>query len=388
MHRPFLSHKREDADLLAPLRQALLIRGAGAWQDVHDLTIGSGWEEQLREALNYDTQGFIWFGTRASLASATIRDIELPLALERRKANPRGYPLVPAFVDLHPSRDRQLISDALGPELADKLLALNGVPREPGETAATFGHRIAASYSDQMVRGLADQGLRIRISGRPVPADGRLVLDWSSLLDEGAPETPESVAVMQGVLDDIRNAAHSVVERPRIEVQMDLRLPLAAMVGSRWSRIRSVAPIFVQGSERAPIQVDPSRPGQPVHCEEAVEERGGTGPTLIAVSACTGLGTAVTTYADQIDAAAVHLFHVTAGTGERGVLEPDEIAWLAHRVLKTMRAICAGGAAKHLLILGPSSLAAAVGYGANGTGRTTVPIWDRDRGYAGSTVIH
>lgn len=387
MHRPFLSHKREDAPLLAPLRVALLIRGAGAWQDIHDLTLGARWDDQLRQAILYDTQGFIWFATRASLGSATIRDIELPLALQRQRASPHAYPLIPAFVDLHPGADRKLIEDALGVELTEQLLALNGVSRTPGEAELTFATRIAAAYTRQLIRSHAEEGLRLRVAGRPVPADGRLVMDWTTLLDEGLPRSPEATAVMQQVVDEIRDAAHSVLERPRIEVEMDVRLPLAALIGSRWSRIRRVAPTFIQGSEREAINVDPALPGTPLPVDHRVQPRGGAGPILVAMSVRNQLGAAVDVYGEQVDAAAIHHLHVAAGAGERGALEPDEIAWVGHRVLQELRDVHALGVAKHLLLLGPVSLAASIGYGANGTGITTVPFWDRNRGYVGEISI-
>jgi hypothetical protein len=47
----------------------------------------------------------------------------------------------------------------------------------------------------------------------------------------------------------------------------------------------------------------------------------------------------------------------------------------------------ARGVAKHLLMLGPVSLAVRIGAAANGTGRTFVPFWDGGAGYSSGVVI-
>lgn len=45
------------------------------------------------------------------------------------------------------------------------------------------------------------------------------------------------------------------------------------------------------------------------------------------------------------------------------------------------------GVEKHLLLLGPASLAVRIGAAANGTGRTWVPFWDSGAGYTSGVTI-
>ena len=60
---------------------------------------------------------------------------------------------------------------------------------------------------------------------------------------------------------------------------------------------------------------------------------------------------------------------------------------MAQWVVERLGELNAGGVDKHLLLLGPASLAVRIGAAANGTGETLVPFWDGAAGYQSGVVI-
>lgn len=70
-----------------------------------------------------------------------------------------------------------------------------------------------------------------------------------------------------------------------------------------------------------------------------------------------------------------------------GPLDPAGICGAASWAIEQLSALNNRGIAKHLLLLGPVSLAVRIGASANGTGKTTIPSWDGGTGYGSSVVI-
>jgi TIR domain len=101
--RPFLSHKRQDALVVARLRDTLRLYGAGGWKDTEDLRLGASTREEIRRAILEKTGGFIWWGTRRALSSEVINELEIPTALERAHTESL-YPLVPSSTISAPAR--------------------------------------------------------------------------------------------------------------------------------------------------------------------------------------------------------------------------------------------------------------------------------------------
>jgi TIR domain len=124
-YKPFLSHTREESHELALLRDELILRGAGGWQDVDELRLGQRWKAAFGRAIGRETGGFIWWATPATLKSETICRIEVRFALRRARSRRGGaYPVVPLFVGLRPGADADAIKQAFGRRRGKQLLEL------------------------------------------------------------------------------------------------------------------------------------------------------------------------------------------------------------------------------------------------------------------------
>lgn len=237
MYKPFLSHKREDAPDMELLRDQLLMRGAGGWQDSRELRLGQRWMAAFRPAIRTGTGGFIWYGTRKALTSRTICKVEVPLALRRARRRHRpgrahagAYPVVPLFVDLRPSQDSEAIKKAFGRRRGQQLLDLNGVVRDDGEDLASFSRRAARQYVKDLIREHAGDHLRVAITtGREPTGQHDMSLDWRRLVDgDGRLTDPGALATIVETLADIRQALQTKSNCPHITVEPHVRL--------RWRR--------------------------------------------------------------------------------------------------------------------------------------------------------
>ena len=111
------------------------------------------------------------------------------------------------------------------------------------------------------------------------------------------------------------------------------------------------------------------------------------GPAVVAVSVGKDLGDAVVRYADAQGASeAIHL-HVSVDDRPDHALTVQDICDPGQWTVDQLAALNARGIDKHLLILGPVSLAVRIGAAANGTGRTFVPFWDGGSGYQEGIAI-
>jgi hypothetical protein len=392
--RPFLSHKREDADAIVVLRRELTMRGAGGWQDVHDLGLGARVRAAIHRAIGRETGGFIWYGTRAALESQVICKIEVPAALRRaRRRGDAVYPVVPLFVDISPGADRPAIRRALRGLLArrrgDELLDLNGLVKDEAESVEGFCRRAARLYIRDLVRAHPGEQLSVAITGGREPTtEHDLVLDWRELLVDGRVEDATALTVIKETLSDVREAAQSRGRIPKIEVDPTLRLPLAALVGWAWNRVRPVELTVVQTSVSASFVVKDYGAVDTAALPAAVRTAlPGDGPALVAVSVGKDIGDAAAAHAEARGASELIQLHVPVDRTNGGVLGPAEIARVASWTIDELAALRARGEDKELLLLGPVSLATRIGAAANGTGRTLVPFWDGDTGYTGGVRI-
>jgi len=212
-YKPFLSHKREDANELALLHDELCLRGAGGWQDVRDLRLGQRWNLALKRAIGHETGGFIWYGTQNSLSSKTICRLEVPAALRRaRRVVDGAYPFVSLFVDLSPGRDAKAVEKAFGRRSARELLGRHGVCREQNESTEDFARRAARQYARDLVRDHRADHLHVAITGgRPPTSDhARPRARLASQLDpDGRIHDPSAIRTMAETLADIRDAAQT-----------------------------------------------------------------------------------------------------------------------------------------------------------------------------------
>lgn len=382
-YRPFLSHKRSDASDLELLKDQLRLRGAGSWQDADNLHLGQRVIAALKRAIGRETGGFIWWGTRSSLDSRTICKVEVPTALRRQRLRRGGYPVVPLFVDISPNADSEAIQRAFGKRCGKALCNRNGLVRDPGEGIAEFAARAARRYVKDLVREHQHDDLRIAITGGREPTeDYDLVLDWRDVLDEGGRlHDATRLPLLTETLADIRVVAQSRARVPRITVEPHLRLPLAALVGWEWNRVRPIDLRVVQISTAGSMLVEDLGNQMQSASEPREFSFEGDGPHVVALSVGKDLGDTVPRYASGLDArGAIHL-HLD------GPLDPAGICGAASWAIEQLSALNNRGIAKHLLLLGPVSLAVRIGASANGTGKTTIPSWDGGTGYGSCVVI-
>jgi hypothetical protein len=368
----------------------LALRGAAGWQDIRELRLGERWLARFLRVIGRDTDGFIWWGTRRSLESETICRTEIPSALRRaRRRRRRPYPVVPLFVDLAPGSDRNVLEESLGRDEADLLLGLQGLVKDKNESLRGFARRAARTYMKDVVRRRAGKTLHVEISGGRQPTLKQdLVIDWRELLDErGDPSSAESLTIMIEILADIREAAQEASRRPRIVVEPHLRLPLAALVGWEWNSarpveldIRQVSPgrsFVVAAATRRPVRLPDA--------EEIDVPGGGSGPAVVAVSIGKSLAATTARYAVDVEAAEGRHLHLPLGDG--ALLDDARINALSDWVVRELARINDLGHEKHLILLGPVSLATRIGASAHGTGRTWIPFWDGEFGYRGGVSI-
>jgi hypothetical protein len=390
MYKPFLSHKREDAPDMEVLHDELLMRGAGGWQDTRELRLGQRWMAALRPAIRKETGGFIWYGTRRSLSSKTIRRYEVPQALRRsRRRNGGAYPVVPLFVDLSPGQDADAIKRAFGPRKGQRLLDLNGVIRGDGEDLQNFSKRAARYYVKDLIREHSGDHLRVAITtGREPTGEHDLSLDWRCLVDEhGRLADANALATLVETLADIRQALQTKSDCPHITVEPHVRLPLAALIGWEWSRVRPLRLTVQQPSPAGMLTVhdilaDARQWGAP-----DVTQLAGDGPVILAVSVGKPLGDAVQRYAMAANARQTRRVHVYLDDRPGHSLTPEDIASLAQWAVAQLAELNDRGVDKHLLLLGPASLAVRIGAAANGTGLTWMPFWDGGAGYTSGISI-
>lgn len=371
--KAFLSHKREDATPISALREELCLRGIGGWQDTESLPLGQQTRRHIRRVIARDTGGFIWWGTPLVLGSQVVNKVEIPAALKRKRREP-GYPLVPVFAGLSPSRDAARMRSALGRRKASRLLELNGVVRGRDETLEDFVPRAAARYAADAVAGLKSSPITVGFTTFRSPEPGQdLIFDWRPVFDEPTRTlTPGAEARIEEALAGARSALQSTASQPHLVVDFDLPLPLAYLVGLRWSVISRLRVEFRQltGATERTISGD-GDVAYPVESPDLSEVR--EGPVVVSVAAPTAIDAAAKRYAETIGAK--HMLSL----GVDRILEPAEFRGLARATAATLKGLSDLGIEKHLLMRGPAAVSGLIGTAANATGWTEVPLWWRDR---------
>jgi len=364
--RPFLSHKREEQRNVRRLRDALRVYGAGGWKDTDDLRLGARTREEIANVIRSETGGFIWWGTRGALNSSIITQLEIPEALDRAR---RGeFPIVPVFIDLHPDRNRRLLQSRI--PLANELLGFNGVVAGR-DSPSTLCRRIARRYVEDAV--LATAGSPISAAFRALSAptrDSNVTFDWRGIFD--GYERQFQPGGMTTAIDAIRNFRTSVQRRehtPLIEVDADLPLPLAYMVGYEWRETTRLRVTVRQRTRSSYKTVSLTGVAKAPDIPPQVTRLRDDGPAVIAISCGRPLQHSATHYADTVGASELVALHVD------GMLDARLIRGVASKGAEILRELSDRGRQKHLLILGPSALAMALGAASNAVGPVTLPFW-------------
>jgi hypothetical protein len=368
--RPFLSHKRENARAVARLKQTLQLFGAGGWKDTDDLRLGASTEEELRRVIALETGGFLWWGTQAALDSWMINNVEIPAAFERASAEPR-YPLVPVFVDLSPGKNRnEIVLRSVG-DYAERLLNRNGVVRGGSETAEAFRRRVAGRYVRDAVRSLPEGRLSVAFRALSEPAGGHdLTFDWRSVLGARSRRLEGgALPVLVEALSNAREALQAREGSPEVQLDADLPLPLAFLVGHEWRATSRVRLQIWQrtGSSYAWVEAEGPTCPPPKPVTERLRR---DGPAVLVVSCGDPIDGVAARYAAEHSASELVTLHAS------GLLDPDGMRSLARKAASQLRALNDRGLPKHLLIKGPAAVATLAGAASNACGPVTVPFWD------------
>lgn len=379
--RPFLSHKRENAPAVSRLKRTLQLYGAGGWKDTDDLRMGASTEEEIRRVIADDTGGFLWWGTRAALSSWMINNVEIPAALARASSEAL-YPLVPVFVDLDPGseQDKKEITSALG-DRAQTLLDRNGVVRKRSERAAPFRESVASRYVRDAVRSLPEGPLLVAFRALSEPA-GRhdLTFDWRHVFDARARRLDGgALPALTQSLSNARGAFQRRERNPTVNLDVDLPLPLACLVGYEW-RITSRLRLRVeQRTGSALTWIDGDGPTIEIPAP-LVESFNRSGPAVLAVSCGGSFDKVARRYADEQSASRLITVHAP------GLLDARQMRSIARKAADCLRDLNNNGFRKHLLIKGPVATAVMLGTASNASGPVTVPFWDGTRYVSPITV--
>jgi hypothetical protein len=313
-----------------------------------------------------DTTGFLWWGTKESLRSHTITRIEIPAALERARAG--GYPVIPVFVDLDPATDRGELVRGL--KDAAELIDLNGVLRCEGEESGALARRVAKRFLTDAWKASSPRESSALFRTMSAPhQDADVAFDWRALFDEEARRVaPDGLSLILTALDTFRTALQEREHSSDLEIDSDLPLPLAYLVGYQ---LRQPTRIRLSVSQRTGLsfkRIALEGSFGPVP-EVARRDLGGSGPTVLGVSCNAGFAGAAHRYAETVGANELRVLHI------EGTLGPAKLRGLAHAASAELRVLRDRGVEKHLLIFGPGALALGIGTLSNAVGPVVLPFW-------------
>lgn len=377
--RPFLSHKREDRNSVIALKRVLAHYGVGGWRDLDDLHLGELSQPGFDNAIDNVTGGCLWYGTKRVLGSWYVNNVELPAVIARKRREPE-YPLVPLFATVRPGETKNALQ-AAAKEADAKLteddvavfMDANGHARGRGQRTHDFHGDVARRYVRSAVKWVGRGDYSVAITALTEPTGTQdLTFDWRRLID---PRTRVVVSgaedVMLDALTTFRDATKPTAEFPKVTLDLDAPLPMAAVVGYEW-RITSRLKLTIRQRTRSGIVVvegdGPSDSGFPDWTET---DRPGAGPVVIAVSTTPKpLTDPLAQYARYVGARRTLDLHVPAELDAAG------IRGLARHVAGALRDVNSSGQPRHLLLAGPASLATFIGAGANGAGPVIIPVWN------------
>lgn len=377
--RPFLSHKREDRRAVVALKQVLAAYGVGGWRDLDDLYLGELSQPGCEDAINNVTGGCIWYGTRRVLGSWYVNNIELPAVIARKRREP-GYPLAPVFSTIGPREAHAALREAAtepDARLTEDDVAVfadaNGYVRERARRTRRFHVDVARRYVASAVSSLHKTSYSAAMTALTEPSGTQdFTFDWRALLDPRSRVLADgAVGIIRDALTTFRDAVKPTAEFPHVVLDLDLPLPLAALVGYEW-RVTSRLRLTIRQRTRSAITiVDGDGPSDMAFAPWTESKLRDAGPAVVAVATTAdGLAGPLRVYTDQVGASRTMELHAP------GELDASGIRALARQTSSALRANNATRGETHLLVAGPAALAALVGAGANAAGPVTMPFWN------------
>jgi hypothetical protein len=236
----FLSYAHEDTEFIKDLQLRLNVRGVCSWRDGDDLMLGSFFENEIVQAIEYEVDAIALYITPNFLKSDFIWKIEIPAALRRHNID-RQFHIVPILHGISFSEVQQY---CVNWDLAD-LSRFNGILLADGVTDTTWkvqndiARRILqAAMTLRLRRIKADPGYEAWISlktfsFKPPAACLDLDLNWLGLIrdKERLSTLQEWEQILLPALLDVKQVISEKVPSRRVHVFMLSILPVAIALG-------------------------------------------------------------------------------------------------------------------------------------------------------------
>jgi hypothetical protein len=381
MNGPFLSHARPNGPAVSALKKKLAIVGITGWQDVDDLPIGVQSSAQFERAIA-SLPGFIFYATALASESETIRTIELPAAIDRKKKDP-DFALVPVFAELGPKQTR-IALDGIGNDRLDRLMDCNGPVRDAEQSLEKFHREVAHRYLDAILRTKRSQPVRVRISSfAPPGSEYDLQLDWRKLVGKstGMPK-PRKLEKIVEALRVVRQALIRSECTMPIELEANLPLPLATQVGVVWNRQSTLSLELVQrhGADTTTISSRHQGPTPALPWSTDLKTVNTDAGIVVAASVGFDVDRKTGQYAAAQGITTVCSTHI------EGSLEPDQIAGIAAAIANKLHEAKGLSDNVHLVLRGPVSLAVLIGTTATAAVPFSMPRWDTETSAYGKPI--
>lgn len=200
----FLSYSRKNLDEITTIAQIISVHGIRTWQDISNLGFGLA-EHRIRQAIQSETSGLLFYSTHESVSSSFIKSVELPEA-ERRHKQDASFNIVPVFRLPIADTDASLLGSLTVP-----ISNFNGAKVEiPADQSAI---RSAARRAAEIVLQGLDLGkcphiVPLGLTSKQAPSSHILLdLNFSAYFSNGYPsvydwndEFPAAVSRVKAVL--------------------------------------------------------------------------------------------------------------------------------------------------------------------------------------------
>jgi hypothetical protein len=186
-NRAFISYKNpEDALEARALARALAQSGVRPWQDERELAVGRQIKSEIEVAIRHQCRGGLVWLSRQAIASAFIKEVELPEMLDRAEGG--DFPFVPIFAGMKPSEADELLGEA-----GLKVSPYKGVVIRSEQDLTSQIRAAALDYVRshvQVMRGADRPVIRAitRYDSAPGAEEAVLDFDWREAYEAGLPD--------------------------------------------------------------------------------------------------------------------------------------------------------------------------------------------------------
>ena len=376
MNKAFISYAHADASVEASaLARALSFAGVRPWQDERSLLLGKKIQSDIAHAIRSECRGGLIWLSSAVAASRFMREVELPLLLERAEAG--GFALVPVFVDVRPGETQPLIGDA-GARLAD----YNGVVVESDDDVAGKIWEASLDYVRAHVHLLAGGDRPLvravtRFDSAPAADVATLDFDWREPFADGVPdpitrlELATALATATGHLLEAFGSGEA-------EISLKTHLSVAIAIGHALRRTTGAVPhgthedIVWKAVATTPTGVEALRMTRD-------DDAAGLPELAIEVSISRSVGPGVDQFIDERGAGfRARLRFEPTGRPDQPALSSSEEAnaWAEQIVAEAIRVKDdIGVSAMSLFIAAPIPVAVLLGWRMNVSGPVTIYEW-------------